>query len=56
MNEFIDLLNDKNKNEDGDWQTVFSENTHHFMPCICGHKVKRITYIYHKKIVPHAFP
>jgi hypothetical protein len=39
MNEFIN---------DGQWQTVFSENTDHFMPCICGHRVKRITYIYHR--------
>ena len=50
MNEFIYTILDKNNGltEGGHWQTVFSDNTHHFMPCICGHKVKRITYIYHR--------
>ena len=49
MNEYIDTILDKNNNiVNGHWQTVFSENIHHYMPCICGHKVKRITYIYHR--------
>jgi len=50
MNKFIETILEKKNNEtdDGKWQIVFSDNTHHFMPCICGHKVKRITYIYHR--------
>jgi len=50
MNKFIETILEKKNNEtdDGKWQIVFSDNTRHFMPCICGHKVKRITYIYHR--------
>ena len=35
----------ENPNE---WLTVFSQSLPHYVDCICGHRVKRITYLYHK--------
>lgn len=31
-----------------DWVIVCSQSLNHYVHCICGHRVKRITYLYHK--------
>lgn len=31
-----------------EWSILFSQNLNGFVQCICGHRVKRITYLYHK--------
>ena len=33
---------------DKDWVIVCSQSLNHYVHCICGHRVKRITYLYHK--------
>jgi len=33
---------------DKDWVIVCSQSLPHYVHCICGHRVKRITYLYHK--------
>ena len=38
----------QNINYQEEWYIVFSENTKTTHHCICGHNVKRITYIYNK--------
>jgi len=34
--------------EPSEWSILFSQNLQEFVQCICGHRVKRITYLYHK--------
>jgi hypothetical protein len=31
-----------------EWVILFSVSLNHYVKCTCGHRVKRITYIYHK--------
>jgi hypothetical protein len=43
--EHISHMNDSDNN---DWVIVCSQSLGHYVHCICGHRVKRITYLYHK--------
>ena len=37
-----------NDSDNNDWVIVCSQSLSHYVRCICGHRVKRITYLYHK--------
>ena len=39
---------DINEEKTNDWLIVCSQSLGHYVHCICGHRVKRITYLYHK--------
>jgi hypothetical protein len=44
----MEPISHMNDTENKDWVIVCSQSLGHYVHCICGHRVKRITYLYHK--------
>ena len=44
----MEPISHMNDIENKDWVIVCSQSLGHYVHCICGHRVKRITYLYHK--------
>ena len=44
----MEPISHMNDTENKDWVIVCSQSLGHYVHCICGHRVKRISYLYHK--------